>query len=823
MKPMTQAAAAAVLVALVSLTLLGTAAAEAATSSRASSVPRSAGAATVDPAGPQPLMIVLDTSGSMNDDDGTGDEPKIEGATAALVDLVRSLPASTNLGLWSYPSATSGCSPGSLKVPVGPLERTTTSARIRSLVADGDTPTAEALTAAVQHMKDSGYSSGTVLLVSDGEHTCEDPCAVAAALDDDGFDVTVQAMGFQLSARGAEELTCVANATGGSYRDVSDGAALLADLVDVASPDISLDVQAPASVPPAAAGTITATITNTTSNDAHDLTVALSLAGPRLTQNTSQGLDTAVPAVLSPVMRLGNIPAGASITRSWTFSAGLPQVQPRLVSWKVIATGRDVQAASESGELTLTGKPLTRADAGSWLRDIIDSGGRAVIFGDSYSAGEGAKSYFDEANRSDNRCHRSRLTYAMSLFPEATQPAVLACSGAVIENLYVDKESEANEQAQLAKLADLPYAPDLALMTMGGNDIEFASIITACITRIDCSEEPRNNPLWASQPDRPSISLPEYTELLTEVTRKRLVIAYETIATALNTSDKSRAVAGQASQLVILPYPAVLPPDARKSCILMSPAELTFGNNVLAALNKAVKAAVAQAVADGYPVHYVEPAVTVMQPNHTACDRQPWVNPIDVDAAAAGIGTWSVREKELMHPNANGYAATTQAIITWSQSALPLPYEPKSGSAQRTWSRGTDPSADLLLVPTTPEVQLPFDVRSQDALSVNTEGFAPNSAVMISSYSEPLPLGEFVTDDAGRLSAVVFVSPELRPGQHRLVAVGRDPSGAVTARDLAIDVAAPMPWGASLLPVVVALLTLAGLVLVVLGVRRRTR
>lgn len=74
--------------------------------------------------------------------------------------------------------------------------------KARGLVAGGDTPTAEALIAAADDLQVAGYSKGTIFLVSDGESTCDDPCAAARTLSRRGIDVTVVGVAFQLSPKG---------------------------------------------------------------------------------------------------------------------------------------------------------------------------------------------------------------------------------------------------------------------------------------------------------------------------------------------------------------------------------------------------------------------------------------------------------------------------------------------------------------------------------------------------------------------------------------------------------------------------------------------
>ena len=56
-----------------------------------------------------------------------------------------------------------------------------------------------------------------------GLSTCEDPCETAKEVIAEGFDLTVQAAGFQISSDGLDELKCIADATGGNTYEATDG------------------------------------------------------------------------------------------------------------------------------------------------------------------------------------------------------------------------------------------------------------------------------------------------------------------------------------------------------------------------------------------------------------------------------------------------------------------------------------------------------------------------------------------------------------------------------------------------------------------------
>src|SRR5690606_8280961 len=144
-----------------------------------------------------PLVIVLDTSGSMSEDDGAG-TIKLAGAQAALSQVIRQQRPGSQIGLRTYPGGGDECSPASFSIPVDDLDQRDMITTIRGLTADGDTPTAEALRSTVDELMLEGYEGATILLISDGLSTCEDPCEVAQEVTAQGFDLTVQAAGFRI-------------------------------------------------------------------------------------------------------------------------------------------------------------------------------------------------------------------------------------------------------------------------------------------------------------------------------------------------------------------------------------------------------------------------------------------------------------------------------------------------------------------------------------------------------------------------------------------------------------------------------------------------
>ena len=176
---------------------------------------------------PAAVMLVLDASKSMNDDDGTG-RPKFEAAKAAMDTLIDSLPDDAQVGLRVYGSEVSGggkaagCADTRLVMPIEPLNRGALKQRVRQIKAKGFTPIGASLRAAAADLPDQG--ANTIVLVSDGGDNCAppSPCSVAEELAGQGVNLQIQAVGFQVKPGARRQLQCIADKGKGSYVDADN-------------------------------------------------------------------------------------------------------------------------------------------------------------------------------------------------------------------------------------------------------------------------------------------------------------------------------------------------------------------------------------------------------------------------------------------------------------------------------------------------------------------------------------------------------------------------------------------------------------------------
>jgi len=180
------------------------------------------------PALPSSVYFVIDSSGSMNEDVralGGGQESKIRIARRSLRLLHDALGSSSRTTLRAFPGGRStSCSSGQLVLGPGEHSRDDFRRAVDGLQGAGDTPTAEALRSVSSDIRSSGEPA-TVILLSDGMSSCDDPCFTAQELDP-VTDWDFISIGFDLLGDGAVELRCIADVTGGRYLSASDGAEL---------------------------------------------------------------------------------------------------------------------------------------------------------------------------------------------------------------------------------------------------------------------------------------------------------------------------------------------------------------------------------------------------------------------------------------------------------------------------------------------------------------------------------------------------------------------------------------------------------------------
>ena len=183
----------------------------------------------------------------MKADDAPG--PRIDAAKNAVLTLVDGLPDGAPLGLIAYGTGTdssdaaeaAGCQDIKTLVPLAAVDKATFAAAVNGVAASGYTPIGAALRAAAAELPASGPRN--IVIVSDGEDTCAppDPCEVAKGLGADAGGLAVHAVGFRVSGAAKDQLTCIANAGGGSYVDAANAVQLQARLRSATDPNAAVN------------------------------------------------------------------------------------------------------------------------------------------------------------------------------------------------------------------------------------------------------------------------------------------------------------------------------------------------------------------------------------------------------------------------------------------------------------------------------------------------------------------------------------------------------------------------------------------------------
>ncbi|MDX6263314.1 MAG: Ca-activated chloride channel [Kribbellaceae bacterium] len=182
-----------------------------------------------------PVMVVLDSSGSMIARDAGGSGTRMDAAKRAVGSMIDGLPAGAPVGLAIYGSGTgssgsakaAGCRDVRVVQPVKAVDKAAIKRAVNASKPSGYTPIGQSLRIAAAQLPKEGQRS--IVLVSDGEDTCAppQPCDVAKELHQQGIDLHVHAIGFRVNAKARAQLACIAQSTGGTYHDAADADSLL--------------------------------------------------------------------------------------------------------------------------------------------------------------------------------------------------------------------------------------------------------------------------------------------------------------------------------------------------------------------------------------------------------------------------------------------------------------------------------------------------------------------------------------------------------------------------------------------------------------------
>ncbi|MDX6276157.1 MAG: hypothetical protein QOJ72_285 [Nocardioidaceae bacterium] len=226
------------------------------------------------------------------------------------------------------------------------------------------------------------------------------------------------------------------------------------------------------------------------------------------------------------------------------------------------------------------------------------AGASYVALGDSYSSGNGTRSYINDGTS----CDRSTLAYPY-LVAQSHGYALnfQACSGATTSTVTS------------TQLSALSTGTRYVTMSVGGNDAGFSSVITECA-----------KPGWASNCDG---KIDTATTFINNTLPGRLNTLYASI--------KSKA---PNAKVVIVGYPRIFNGEDCNAATFFSPAEETRLNSTADLMNSKMSAA---ASAKGFS--FANPTSRFV--GHAVCGDPEWINGL------------SNPTSDSYHPNKTGHAS----------------------------------------------------------------------------------------------------------------------------------------------------------------------
>ena len=172
------------------------------------------------------IFVVLDGSNSMwGQVDG---KAKIETALGTLYQSVDSFPENSKAGLIAYGHREEkNCQDIQTLLPLSSLSKQSFIKSTENFTPKGKTPIAESLVYTASQFKNND-ANNNVVLISDGIETCGgDPCTTIKKLrEEDGLNIDVHVIGFDVDKAAEEQLKCIADAGNGKYITASSNQGL---------------------------------------------------------------------------------------------------------------------------------------------------------------------------------------------------------------------------------------------------------------------------------------------------------------------------------------------------------------------------------------------------------------------------------------------------------------------------------------------------------------------------------------------------------------------------------------------------------------------
>jgi lysophospholipase L1-like esterase len=323
-------------------------------------------------------------------------------------------------------------------------------------------------------------------------------------------------------------------------------------------------------------------------------------------------------------------------------------------------------AAAPPTAVVTMGDSYISGEAGRWLGNSANVAGsrdrtdRACVFTLGLCASYDESRVYVDGTAADG-CHRSDVAEVLSASLPVTRRVNIACSGAVSANLLrassggTTAHGEAPQADQLAPIART-HRIRMIVVSVGGNDLGFASIVTACFEAYLTRATP------CSQSQAAALSDARLAE-----TSARIEHAIDEIRTVMRESGH----ADSDYRLVLQTYPVVIPRASEARYAQEDPRRIVDGcpfydadmdwaqDEAAARIGDAVKAAAASRGAEvlellhAFAGHEVCAQTTASASvlNAPSPARSEWGRAVSASTIAQG------QTQELFHPNAYGQRA----------------------------------------------------------------------------------------------------------------------------------------------------------------------
>ncbi len=221
-----------------------------------------------------------------------------------------------------------------------------------------------------------------------------------------------------------------------------------------------------------------------------------------------------------------------------------------------------------------------------------------TALGDSYSSGEGNAPF-------DGSCHRAQRDDSAyprilpSLVDYVGAPNFHACTGAVTADIW--ERPQPHRRGQRPQTDYVSPTDRLVTITVGGNDLGFASVLKRCLLPDDCTTTKLGN-------------------VVSKVNGRLSTIQahLERVYTAI------RAAMDRSGYLVVAGYPHIFTSGPNSDCMhFISNGEAAWVNGTVDRANAKIEAAVKSAQASSGNVFYVE--VENEFAAHELCTDSPWL------------------------------------------------------------------------------------------------------------------------------------------------------------------------------------------------------